>query len=562
MSSSVQSTTTPKITPDFFAWQNLRITNKKIIVAVLALSILIGFGFRVSQLGTESLSEDEFNKLNAVEDYRTNGITAANGEHPMLMKATQTLSVVAFEKLNSIAPTMQVSTEAALRLPCVLLGAFTSLLLFLVISHLFGVEIGLITAVLWAFDPSAIGFNRIAKEDTFLLFFFLLANFFWLRGQRVAEREEGKPELYYWATAAAFGAMVASKYMPHLLGISVGYYYIFQGIAQTRWRLGKIKWLLFFVFMGLAFVVCNPPILLPETWKAMRSFAGEKKIAHYSYEFMGQLYGNQGTLWLKGIPWYFYFVFSAVKIPLTTIVAAIIGIPFLFRKRMGDGRYFIFIWILFWFMPFSVIGGKFTRYFTTGLPIVLIFSAVGIYLITQFVSDLIKSENKKTFVYAPVLILFLCLPIFSSLSFNPYYRLYTNVIGGSWEKAGDYFPHDEFYDTSTREISRYIAETAKPNARIANETPTLYDYYLKKAGRTDLQSVLLSDKTESNKLETGDVVVIARGRRYFSNDKIISELKKTIPPTKTFFLGTVPSAEVFVLEKEGKEIVAKAIKRE
>ena len=47
----------------------------------------------------------------------------------------------------------------------------------------------LLAAALWAFDPQAIGFNRIAKEDTFLLFFFLLANIFWLRGQRVAESE-------------------------------------------------------------------------------------------------------------------------------------------------------------------------------------------------------------------------------------------------------------------------------------------------------------------------------------------------------------------------------------
>ncbi len=170
---SVLQTTTAKITPEFFEWQSVRFNNRTLVTAILALSIIIGFGFRVSNLGAESLGEDEFNKLETVADYRANGVTAKNGEHPMLMKSSQTISIIVFEKWNALFPSMQVSTEAALRFPCTLLGALTSLLLFIVISELFGVEIGLITAVLWAFDPSAIGFNRIAKEDSFLLFFFL-----------------------------------------------------------------------------------------------------------------------------------------------------------------------------------------------------------------------------------------------------------------------------------------------------------------------------------------------------------------------------------------------------
>ncbi|MEJ7709560.1 MAG: glycosyltransferase family 39 protein [Pyrinomonadaceae bacterium] len=57
--------------------------------------------------------------------------------------------------------------ETALRFPGVLFGALTSVLIFLVARELFGVSIAIIASALWAFDPSAIGFNRIAKEDTF-----------------------------------------------------------------------------------------------------------------------------------------------------------------------------------------------------------------------------------------------------------------------------------------------------------------------------------------------------------------------------------------------------------
>jgi hypothetical protein len=538
------------------------VTSRTLVIAALALSILVGFGFRITQLGAESLSEDELNKLRAVTDYRANGVTANNGEHPMLMKASQTLSIIFFENWNALfAPSSswRVSAEAALRFPCVLLGALTSLLLFLVVSELFGTEIALITAVLWAFDPSAIGFNRIAKEDTFLLFFFLLANVFWLRGQRVAEQGTGKPDIYYWASGAAFGAMMASKYLPHLIGISASYYYIFLGIPATRWRIGKKRWLIFFIVMGIVFVICNPAILLPETWKAMRSFAGEKRIAHDSYEFMGQLYRNQMSLWFKGVPWYFYYVFSAVKLPVITVLAAVVGLPLLFRKKMGDGRYLILFWLLFWFMPFSVLGGKFTRYFTVGLPVILIASAIGWHTIAQWISklavEIFKDESGKPFVYASVCIFALLIPVIASASAVPNYRLYTNVLGGGWSKAGFYFPHDEFYDASTREVARFIAANAKPNARVANETPYLYDYYFKQAGRDDLRSVLLSIKDDVKQLEEGDVVVIARGRRYYSNERVVAALEKAMQPTMTVSLGPVQSARIFLLNKDAQEAI-------
>jgi dolichyl-phosphate-mannose--protein O-mannosyl transferase len=244
-----------------------------------------GFGFRVTGLSAEGLSEDELNKLNAVADYRAHGLTGANGEHPMLMKALQAASIILAEKWNnsSFAASKRAShiaPETALRLPGAIIGALTGLLIFLITAELFGLEVGLIAAALWTFDPSAIAFGRVAKEDSFLLFFFLLANVFWLRGQRVAESTDRSPNKYYWATAASYGAMVASKYVPHLFAISMCYYWMFQQLPETRWRLGKKRLFVFFAIMGLVFLVLSPTVLLPETWKQMGLFAGGKRISH------------------------------------------------------------------------------------------------------------------------------------------------------------------------------------------------------------------------------------------------------------------------------------------
>jgi hypothetical protein len=48
-------------------------------------------------------------------------------------------------------------------------------------------------------------------------------------------------------------------------------------------------------------------------------------------------------------------------------------------------------------------------------------------------------------------------------------------------------------------------------------------------------------------LEPGDFVIVARGRRYFSNDAIISALRDHSTPVAEVKLGVVPSAKIYEL---------------
>ncbi len=84
----------------------------------------------------------------------------------------------------------------------------------------------------------------------------------------------------------------------------------------------------------------------------MGLFAGNKRISHDGYEFMDKLYSHHFDDWLKGIPAYFYLVFTWVKLPLLTFAdccwsAATVS------SKLGDGRYFILLWLYFWFVGFS-----------------------------------------------------------------------------------------------------------------------------------------------------------------------------------------------------------------
>lgn len=547
---------TAGLRPDLFSQVGTRSLSKLILAAMLGMFVLAGLGFRTAGLGKEALSEDELNKLNAVTEYRAQGLTAANSEHPLLMKAMLTVSVIACERWNSVVashPQLNIPVETALRIPGAILGALSAVLVFLIAMELFGLEVGLISAALWSFDPLTIGFNRIAKEDTFVVFFFLLMNVFWLRGQRVAESQHHRnPNLFYWAAAACFGAMMASKYLPQLLGIPIAYYYAFQGMPPTRWRLGKKKFVKFFLVMGVAFLICNPTILLPDTWRTIANFAGSKMIGHDSYEFMGRLYPHRAFDWLRGEPWYFYFVLLGVKLPVAALIAFAGGVALLFRRATGDGRYFLLFWFFVWGLTFTFTGGKFTRYATSLMPAVIITAALGL----QFAGRHLGRAVRRMFgqaaigVYARAALVSLVIisTMWSAAGAAPHFRLYMNSLSGGSERAGAYFPQDEFYDAYMFDAMKEISARARPGARVGSEIPSLAQYYAERAGRSDLVCTEFSFPADLDQFTPGDFLIDARGRIYYSNQAMLQRLRHTSKPAFTISVGATPAADVYVLD--------------
>lgn len=549
LQSAILPPTTAAIQPSQFPDELLFARNRKAVAIILAIMIAIGFGLRAYDLGAESLSEDELNKLHTANEYRTNGLSGKNGEHPFLMKGLQTLSISVAESLNEFiaSPKARIRVEAALRFPVALFGTFTSLLIFLLVAELFGRSIGLVSAALWAVEPMAIGFDRIAKEDSLVVFFFLLTNLFWIKSQTAAERGQENWIRYTWGAAAGFAALMASKYYPHLLAVTAGYYNVFNNLPTKRWSLGKKRWLMFVVIMGVSFLVFNPTIVLPETWREMVRFSSENRIGHDSYEYMGTLYRNQMTAWLSGVPWSFYYVFIAVKTSLPTLILFAVGLPILFKRRLGDGRFFLFFWAFMWFLPFTFLGGKFTRYFTLVEPLILIAAATGFCILVRPLTA--KPARLAAAFQALLFAAVLAAPLYNSISAAPRFRLFTNVIGGGWAAAGTYFPHDEFYDTASRDILVEIAKHARPGAVVACETPGVFEYYAREMGRNDLAVVSLSDTAAVDAMQAGDFIVLVKGRRYMSNARYEEFLTRAVMPEAEIYAGSVLAARIYILDE-------------
>src|SRR5258705_8417756 len=127
------------------------------VLFLLSVTVL-AFGLRAAALSTYGFSEDEINKVRAIEQYRT-GHFVVNAEHPMLMKLAMWASVEAARAWNRARPAQAIAMEAALRLPNALAGAATTAVIFALSELLFGTSIAVVAALFWALDVNAIAIN-------------------------------------------------------------------------------------------------------------------------------------------------------------------------------------------------------------------------------------------------------------------------------------------------------------------------------------------------------------------------------------------------------------------
>jgi Dolichyl-phosphate-mannose-protein mannosyltransferase len=505
-------------------------------VLSLALLVLLGFGLRVSQLNSIGFAEDEMNKLNAVSSYQRGDFTA-NAEHPMLMKVLMLISLKA-------AP--NAGREAALRFPNVLIGALTVIPLFLLTAAFFDRWTALLAATFWAFGINAITHNRIGKEDSLLVFFTLFAFYFFLRAKQTSPSNMEFRKKNYIASAISFGLMIASKYFPHYLGLNMLFHHNFHAYQAKPGESGGRTPGLFFILIIVVFLLTSPAVLMPQVWQYMSAYTSERLLSHSGYLFAGQLYKNNmssSPFW--GTPVYFYLLFLLIKVPLVVLGAFLVGLVVSVKRRREIGYAFLLFMFLFWIIPYSLIGGKWLRYTLSLMPIVYMLAAVGVMAITRWAIAKFPSTKATRAIVAAVVVIFIVVPAGIAYAHGPHYALYTNALAA--DKAGYFFPHDEFYDDGLREAISHVCSQAPRGATIAHETPAVVGYYLGEFGRTDLASHPISSPDFNVASATGPVYVIAqRGRTYFENRDELDFVRSNFHKVDEVTIDGRNAVEVFV----------------
>jgi len=536
-----------KAVPRLVKSPGFALTVERSLVLALAAMVLVGLGLRVRGLSSIGLSEDEVNKVEAVRSY-ARGDLRPNAEHPMLMKSLIFLSVQAAHGWQAVSGEV-LSDETTVRLPNAIFGALTAIPLFLLTAAFFDRRTGLVAAGFWAFGINAITYNRIAKEDTLLVFFLLFALFFYLRAKQTNGHEAKRKRRFYLWSGASFGLMMASKYFPHYFGLNALYHhYVHVRKAEPGEPPGGVH-PIYYVALAVAFILANPAALLPQTWEYFNAYTSEQMLKHTGYLVGTHLYkNNMSATPFWGTPLYFYALFLAIKVPLSVLLAFVIGFVVSVRRRLHPGHAFILFMLFFWIVPYSLIGAKWLRYTLSLMPFVYMAVAVGIVWLFGRTEAFLKKKRARPWMRTAILtvltFLFVSWPIYVALANGPHYALYTNELGAG--RAGYYFPHDEFYDDGLREAISYVCNTAPQGALIVNETPGVVRHYLEKYRRTDLQSRVLSDPgfTITGE-EQGAYVILQNGRTYFENQEEMKTVRARYRLVHNVCVQGLTAAEIY-----------------
>jgi hypothetical protein len=497
----------------------------------------------VANLGAIGFAEDEVNKVDAVRAYQHGDITA-NGEHPMLMKALMLASVKTARLFAGRGG--PVSDEVAFRLPNAIFGALTVIPLFLLTAGFFERWTGLMAAAFWSVGLNAISINRIGKEDTLLVFFMLFAFYFYLRAKQTSPRYGPVRREYYILSGTSFGLMMASKYFLHYFGLNALYHHYFRVRKSEPGEPGGKTFLSFYVALAIAFLIANPPVLLPQVWEYLNVYMGEKLLVHTGYLMGDVLYKNnvsRSPFW--GTPIYFYLLFIAIKIPLAVLAAFVAGLAVSIKRRRHPGYAFALFMLFFWIVPYSLSGAKWLRYTLSLMPFVYMLAAAGAVALARFVISRAGNSKRAEFITcAAVLIVFVAQPAWSAYKAAPHYALYTNALAS--DKIGYYFPHDEFYDDGLREAIEFVCEKAPPSAIVANETPAATRYYLERFSRFDLNSQVISTpEFQIGNISGPAYVIVQRGRTYFENRDELALVRSTFKKLYEVRVNGIVAAEVF-----------------
>jgi len=402
----------------------------------------------------------------------------------------------------------------------------------------------------WVVSPLAIALNRLAKEETPLTFFTLLACYFYCRAQQAdADRSARR---WYDLSAIGFGLGLASQYILHLLGLNA-LAWLFAGRMGLNRKPSQFRYARFFLVMFLAFVVVNPVILCPANFHAILHWLHYDGVKHSGYDFDGRLYTNLPSHLLDGMPWFYYLWLVLVKTPIPILVAVVVGSVLLLRDRRTLASCFFLSLGVVQLAGLSVSGAKWIRY---SLPLLPFLYLTGGYAVQQTLKAA-KGKVLSQALVGPAAVILLGWPLLQLQSWAPYYSFYLNSIGGEKQNVARYFAPDEVSEFDTREVAQQVCPFAPAAATVATARPMSMAYYLRACGRADLHIVPLYDSHYAPR--EGDLIVLEPSRRFFETQRFFDALGNSGMPHSEIRVGPALASTIYLFDpsapgsKSGKE---------
>jgi hypothetical protein len=510
--------------------------------AIALLLTVLAFGIRLDHLDFNSLSEDESAKWAAVQEYRQGHFAGVNSEHPIMLKTLAWASLTVGERWNRIAATHgwpSLTPEGWLRFPNALLGAATAAILFMFCRRMMGLAGSFAAGFFWAVSPLAVALNRLAKEETLLTFFTLLACYFYYRAQQADA--ELSARRWYDLSAIGFGLSFASQYILHLFGLNALAWLIAGRMGLTG-QPSRFSYKRFFFVIFLTFILVNPVILSPTNFSAILHWLHSDGVKHSGYYFDGTLYVNFPSRLLGGVPWFYYLWLLLVKTPIPMLVAIIAGSILLVRDRRSLASCFFLTLGIVQLVGLSVSGAKWIRY---ALPLLPFLYLAGGYAVQQAWNQIRQRKVSLAFGGLAAVAL-LATPLIELHTWSPYYQFYLNALGGGKRNITRYFAQDEVSEFDTREVARQVCSTVPADGRLATARPMSMTHYLESCGRADIHVVPLYDPNYVPR--DGDLIVLEPSRRFFETQRFFDALGNSAMSHREVRVGPVLASTIYRFE--------------
>ncbi len=522
-----------------------RLVPRRVEIVFLLFLALSAFAVRLYGISSLGLCDAEVIKFRSIQQYQQGHFVGVNSEHPMLMKLLAWGSLqlgLSWNRLISDHPNLQASEETTLRMPNLIFGAATAVVIFLLGKEMIGAIGGGAAAIFWAFLPLPLTVNRILKEDTLLTFFTYLAFYFFWRAKRDAD--EAGSQRFFMLSAVCFGLALASKYYLHYIGLYLLFWYLAGRTGLDRRPLLRTVWtgFGFWLIMGLTFVLANPVILSPANDLSIIRYVPGSALVYHGHNVNGHVYMN--TIWSMpfGMPVYFYPWMLAVKTPLPVLAAMLAGVVLVLFDRRSLGAIFLRVMLFYYFLPLCLVDPKTIRYLFDMLPFFCLFGGYAVEKLYHWLALTRPVAVRRTGLALAGIALFV-LPAAETLARAPFYSFYINQAGGGRRNFGKSFPPDEVDDWGVREAVQSMCKFASPGAVLAVNNPGTVRYYVDRCGRPDLRLEALYDPHYL--MRPGDLVLLQESRRYFETEELSQLVERRGRLLQEVKMGRVVTSRVY-----------------
>jgi hypothetical protein len=377
------------------------------------------------------------------------------------------------------------------------------------------------------------------------VFFFLLGVWFYERGKQVGARDPQDAQPYYMGSAAAFGLMMASKYLPHLYGL-----YALVNVATLR-NAGPNSPVKrrFFATMGAAFAIANFAVFLPETLRHMLGYVQGGGLFHHGWPYANSLWVTDVPISPLGVPPTFYVMFLLTRVSLVTLAGAIIGGIVAWSRRRERGYVFLRVFFVFQLVGYAVPAAKFLRYSLPILVIVDLMAGVGLVTATMWLAKRLTTGAHRAVVPIGAAGALAIVVYANQVQASPFFSIHRATLARWLDPDGRLFP-ESAYDFGVREAVAQIAATAVPGAAIVTDVPQVVRFYLDRSGRTDIEVTSLSTAGLSDSA-TEQWVLVQDAHIYFETEELVALLRMRHTPATEYHLADVTVLQVFRIPKGG-----------